>query len=74
MRVVGQKRRKMPMPKRFTSIGAIMFGLIAGLQGARIYYGLDVVVGSFHVPMMLSWAVAVLAALLCVMLFREAEA
>ena len=62
------------MPKRFTSIGAIMFGLIAALQGARIYYGLDVVIGSFHVPMMLSWAVAVLAALLCVMLFREAEA
>jgi quinol-cytochrome oxidoreductase complex cytochrome b subunit len=62
------------MPKRFTSIGAIMFGLIAGIHGARIYYGLDVVVGSFHVPMMLSWAVAVLAALLCVMLFREAEA
>lgn len=61
------------MPRRFTSIGAIMFGLIAGLQGARIYYGLDVVIGSFHVPMMLSWAVAVLAALLCVMLFREAE-
>ena len=62
------------MPKRFTSIGAIMFGLIAVLQGARIYYGLDIVVGSFHVPMMLSWAVAGLAALLCVMLFREAKA
>ena len=62
------------MPKRFTSIGAIMFGLIAALQGARIYYGFDVVVGSFHVPMMLSWAVAGVAALLCVMLFREAQA
>ncbi len=62
------------MPRRFTSIGAIMFGLIAALQGARIYYGLDVLIGSFHVPMMLSWAVAVIAALLCVMLFREAEA
>lgn len=62
------------MPKRFTSIGAILFGLIAAGQGARIYYGLDVVVGSFHVPMMLSWAVAGVAALLCVMLFREANA
>ncbi len=62
------------MPKRFTSIGAIMFGVIAGGQAARIYYSLDIQVGSFHVPMMLSWAVAGLAALLCVMLFREAQA
>lgn len=62
------------MPKRFTSIGAIMFGAIAAGAGAKIYYGLDVVVGSFHVPMLVSWAVAVVAALLCVMLFREASA
>lgn len=62
------------MPKRFTSIGAIMFGLIAALQGARIFYGLDVVVGTFHVPMAMSWVAAVVAALLSVMLFREAQA
>ena len=62
------------MPKRFTSIGAIVFGLIAAGQGARIYYGLDVMVGSFHVPMAISWATAMVAGLLCVMLFREASA
>ena len=62
------------MPKRFTSIGAIMFGLIAGGQAARIYYGLDLVVGEFHIPMIASWAVAIIAALLCIMQFREANA
>lgn len=62
------------MPKRFTSIGAIVFGLIAAGQGARIYYGLDVVVGTFHVPMAVSWAAAGIAALLCVALFRDASA
>lgn len=62
------------MPKRFTSIGAILFGVIAALQAARIYYGLDVTIGEFHVPMQASWAVALIAVLLCVMQFREANA
>ena len=62
------------MPKRFTTIGAILFGAIAAAQGARIYFGADVVVNSYHVPMAASWAAAVVAALLCVMLFREANA
>ena len=62
------------MPKRFTSIGAILFGAIAAAQAARIYYGADVVVNAYHVPMAASWAAAAIAALLCVMLFREAQA
>ena len=62
------------MPKRFTSIGAILFGVIAAVQAARIYYGLDVVISDYHVPMAISWAVAGVAALLCIMLFREANA
>jgi hypothetical protein len=62
------------MPKRFTSIGAIMFGVIAAGQAARIYYGLDIAVGTFHIPMFASWVVAGLAALLSVMQFREANA
>ena len=62
------------MPKRFTSIGAIFFGVIAAAQAARIYYGLDITIGDFHVPMLFSWAVAGVAALLSVMQFREANA
>ena len=62
------------MPKRFTSIGAILFGAIAAAQAARIYFGADIVVNNYHVPMLASWAAAIVAALLCVMLFREARA
>jgi hypothetical protein len=62
------------MPKRFTSIGAILFGAIAAAQAARIYYDFDVVVNSYHVPMGLSWAAVAIGALMCVMLFREAQA
>ncbi|MBP6014434.1 MAG: hypothetical protein KBA31_19555 [Alphaproteobacteria bacterium] len=62
------------MPKRFTSIGAILFGVIAAGQAARIYYGLDVVISEYHVPMAMSWAAAGIAGLLCIMLFREASA
>jgi hypothetical protein len=62
------------MPKRFTTIGGIMFGVIAVAQAARIYFGADIVVNGYHVPMALSYAVAAVAALLCVMLFREAHA
>ena len=62
------------MPKRFTSIGAIVFGAIAAGQAARIFYGADVVVNSYHVPMALSYGAAAIAGLLCVMLFRDARA
>jgi hypothetical protein len=61
------------MPKRFTSIGAMLFGAIALAQGARIYFGADIVVNGYHVPMFLSYAAAAIAALLCVMQFREAQ-
>jgi len=61
------------MPKRYASIGAIMVGLIVADQSARIYDGLDVAIRLFHVPMLVSWAVAALAVLLYVMQFREAN-
>jgi hypothetical protein len=61
------------MPKRFTTIGGIMFGVIAVAQAARIFYAADVVVNGYHVPMAISYAVAGIAAVLCVMLFREAQ-
>jgi lipopolysaccharide export LptBFGC system permease protein LptF len=62
------------MPKRFTTIGAIVFGVIAAGQSARIYFGADIAVNGYHVPMLASWGAAIVAALLCVMLFREANA
>jgi hypothetical protein len=59
------------MPKRFTIIAAILLGVIAAGQAARAYYGLDVTVGSYHVPLALSWAAAVVAGFVSVLAFRE---
>lgn len=61
------------MPKRLASIGAIAIWLIAIGQAARIHRGPDIAIERFHVPMVLSRAVSAVAALLCVMQFREAN-
>lgn len=62
------------MPKRFTLIAAIFLGAIAASQVARAFYGVDMQVNGMHVPMAMSWIVAVLFGLVAVAAFREAEA
>jgi hypothetical protein len=60
------------MPKRFTIIAAILLGAIAAAQAVRAYYGLEVVVNGYHVPVALSWAAAGIGALVAILAFREA--
>jgi len=62
------------MPKRFTLIAAIFLGAIAASQVARAFYGVDMQVNGMHVPMAISWIVAVLFGLVSIADFREAEA
>jgi hypothetical protein len=62
------------MPKRFTLVAAIFLGVIAASQAARIYYGFDVLVGSYHVPMAISWGMAILCGIVAVLAFREGDA
>jgi hypothetical protein len=62
------------MPKRFTLIAAIFLGVIAVSQAARIYFGYDVLVGSYHVPMAISWGMAILCGGVAVLAFREGDA
>ena len=62
------------MPKRFTLIAAIFLGAIAASQVARAFYGVDMQVNGMHVPMAMSWIVAVLFGLVAVAAFREADA
>ncbi len=62
------------MPKRFTLIAAIFLGAIAASQAARIYFGYDVLVGSYHVPMAISWLMAILCGVVAIFAFREGEA
>ena len=61
------------MPKRFTLIAAIFLGAIAVSQVARAFYGVDMQVNGMHVPMAMSWIVAVLFGLVAVAAFREAD-
>jgi hypothetical protein len=62
------------MPKRFTLIAAIFLGVIAASQAARIYFGYDVLVGSYHVPMAIRWGMAILCGVVAVLAFREGDA
>jgi len=61
------------MPKRFTIIAAILLGAIAAAQAARAYYGIDIVINGYEVPVAMSWAGAAVAAIVAVLAFREAS-
>lgn len=61
------------MPRRFSLIAAIFLGAIAAAQGARIYFGNDIQIDAMHIPMGVSWAVAIVFAVVAVLAFREAE-
>lgn len=60
------------VPKLFSTVAAIFLGVIAGALAFRAYYGIDVVVGSYHVPMLMSWIAAAVVGIVAVFAFREA--
>lgn len=60
------------VPKLFSTIAAILLAVIAAAQGLRAYYGLDLVVGTYHVPVMMSWIAAGVAGVIALLAFREA--
>jgi hypothetical protein len=59
--------------KPFTLIAALVFLAVAAAHAYRIYAGLAVAVGDHTIPMSLSWAGAVIAALLGIMLLVESR-
>jgi len=61
------------MSKPFTTLGAIVFLLVAAAHVYRIYAGLSVVVGGHDISMTVSWAGAVVAAVLGIMMLTEAR-
>ncbi len=61
------------MSKPFTTIGAIVFLVVAAAHGYRLYAGLPVVVGGHDIPMMASWIGGAVAALLGIMMLVEAR-
>ena len=61
------------MSRPFTTIAAIVLLAVAAAHAARVAMNLDVVVGSFQVPMSASIAGAVIAGLLGLLVLREAR-
>lgn len=60
------------VPKLFSTVAAILLGVIAVAQGVRAYYGLDLVVGTYHVPVLMSWIAAGVTGIIAFFAFREA--
>jgi len=61
------------MSKPFTTIGAIIFLVVAAAHAYRIYSGFTVVVGDHDIPMMVSWIGAAITALLGIMMLIESR-
>ena len=60
------------VPRMFSSVAAIFLGAIAVAQGLRAFYGLDLIVGAYHVPILMSWFAAAITGVVAIFAFREA--
>lgn len=61
------------MSKQYAIVSGAVFGLIAIGQAVRAFNGLPVHVGTFAVPVGLSWIAAVAAGSLCAWAFMSAR-
>ena len=59
------------MSNKYAVVSGAIFGLIAVLQAIRAFVQLPVNVGSFEIPVAVSWVAAVVAGSLCVWAFRS---
>ena len=68
-------RKQLPqaeVPRLFSTVAAIMLLVIAGAMAYRAYSGIDIVVGTYHVPILMSWIGAGVIGFVAVFAFREA--
>ena len=61
------------MSKPFTMTAVLLLLVVAAAHAARLAMNVDVVVGGYQVPMTVSIAGAIVAALLAFLLWREAR-
>jgi len=59
--------------KPYSKITVLIFGLIALLHLARLFYGWGAVIGGWAVPMWFSWVAVLLAALLFWGVWKESK-
>lgn len=58
----------------FTKIASVIFGIISLLHLLRLtFFHLDIMAGSFHLPIWISFVGFVVAATLCIGLWKEAN-
>ncbi len=60
------------VPRLFSTVAAIFLGVIAGALAFRAYYGIDVAVGTYHVPIFMTWVAAGVIGIVAAFAFREA--
>jgi hypothetical protein len=61
------------MRKPFTTVAALILGLVAIAQATRAALGVEVVIDGYQVPVMASWIAAAVAGVVSLMAFREAR-
>jgi hypothetical protein len=60
------------VPRLFSTVAAIFLGVVAAAQAARAFYGLELIVGTYHVPVLMSWIAAGVIGIVAIFAFREA--
>lgn len=60
------------VPRLFSTVAAIILAAIAGALAFRAYYGVDMAVGTYHVPILMSWIAAGVIGIVAIFAFREA--
>lgn len=60
------------VPRLFSTVAAIILGVIAAALALRAYYGVELTVGTYHVPVMMSWIAAGVTGVVALFAFREA--
>ena len=59
------------MSNKYAVVSGAIFGVVAVLQAIRAFVQLPVHVGSFEIPVAVSWVAAVVAGSLCVWAFTS---
>jgi len=70
-----EEKKQLPqaeVPRLFSTVAAIFLGVIAIALALRAYYGVELTVGAYHVPVLMSWVAAGVIGIVSVFAFREA--
>ena len=66
------RRGKAQFMKPFTHLGAVLFAVVACAHLLRLVFGWPMIIGTWSVPMWVSWLGLIVPGILAVMLWKEA--